>query len=162
MNWKYLEGVKARHEAFELEHSDPIMDDSNSWILYSDGAYREVNPMGRMSDGPRDPFERQKRIVHYHELVLRRVTEEFHRFRRNLGGHANSILTTGMGHIRDEAIEQLKKLQETVRQKQKTLEAAKADLDATMPEDTRRAKAADASNRERTQHQLEEIKSIKV
>ena len=73
--------VKERVNAFDAKHGDFVV--VNGWILYEDGAMREVDFWGVLKEPPVDVYQSAKLVHRFWELRLALAVEEF-KVSRNL------------------------------------------------------------------------------
>jgi hypothetical protein len=68
--------VNQRVKQFDEKHGSDYLR-VGVWLIYSDGAYREVNPLGLLAEPPADAYERCKLQVQYREEALRQTAAAF-------------------------------------------------------------------------------------
>lgn len=127
----------------------------NGWLVFSNGAMREVNPMGALIDPPEDKYERAKIQVRYREALYRKAVDDFNTLRQAL------IANAEFGSAK-EAVAQLKDARKIVKQRQIALKQARDRMEAATPEALRDAERADAQNRDETEAYLSAINEIKI
>jgi hypothetical protein len=157
------ESVRERIEKFDAEHgNDGIVIDG--WLLFSDGAMRELSPLGMMRKVPNDIFKAAKLKVHYWEAKLGLAVEEFSTFKKNLLSRAKAALNQRYcpPPPPPEAIEKLKKLKAKVEGFQAKLVEAENNVENAKPDNMKRAEQADEDSRRKNEDFANTIMSIEV
>jgi hypothetical protein len=158
------EGVKARIAAFDARHGACIED--AGWLVFEDGALRELNPLGPLMEPPKDAQALARRKFHYCGLRLREAVARFDDRKERFAQEAKvslSLRTCGPPSATPEGVETvLAALQDTVRKCQQAHEAAKAALEATKPEHVKDREKQLAANREQHQDVLSRIAKFQV
>ncbi|WP_286764256.1 MULTISPECIES: hypothetical protein [Rhodopirellula] len=104
---------------FEKQHGpDSIL--VNGIIYYATGAWRENSSFPVLAQPHNDPVERQKAIIRFHELMLRKETQVFDDYKTNATSFRSSISEQEVAH--------LKKLQAAVRARQALIEGKRKEL----------------------------------
>ena len=151
--------IKQRIEQFDLKHGPSVYD--GRWIWYANGANRDGHPLGPLNEPPADPRQRHRNIVRYYETMLRHKVREFDDLKRQLTENP------GLFPDMDENVERLRRLQRTVRHRQRQLQTAQEELKRLSPgyrtpeeeEENQRRMAATA---EAKQHYLDTLKGINI
>ncbi|MBA4411586.1 MAG: hypothetical protein C0397_19485 [Odoribacter sp.] len=156
-------GVKERVSAFDKQHGSFVR--LEDYLLFEDGAMREVNPMGLLASPPKDNYQRTRLICKYYQRRLDLAVEEFDERKQHFTHHAKvglrqkncppPIAET------QEAVTQLKALRAKVKLCQKNLEQAKVAMDACCP--NRMAKdEIETTNRQSNEDFLNAIEAIEI
>lgn len=156
-------GIKQRVDKFDLEHGmDAIV--VEGWLLFSDGAMREPNPIGVMKGKPRDEYKCAKLQVRYWEAKLSLAVEEFSTLKRNLLNRTKAGLNQKYcpPPPSPEAITKLKELKEKVEHLSTKLQDAEDNLENSKPEDMIRREAIDEDNRNKSAEFVGMIQDIEV
>lgn len=82
--------VKQRIAAFDNLNGDSVV--YNDWILFENGAQREVSPLGPLSFPPEDEYDRAKRITFFWKLKHEKASGEFSNLKKSLLRHAQAGL----------------------------------------------------------------------
>ena len=127
----------------------------NGWLVYSNGAMREVHPHGAYIDPPEDKYERAKIQVRYREALLRNAENDFNTLREAL------IANAEFGSAQ-EAVGQLRDSRKIVKQCRGALKLARDRMEAATPQGLLDAERADAQNRDETEAYLAAINEIKI
>ena len=158
------QGVNQRIREFHEQHGSFIL--VNEWLLFEDGALRERNPMGRLIPPPTDPQEKAKNIVRYHQEKLDLAVQEFDHFKRNITMNAKMALkqSTVPAPVEqpETVISQLRELQKKVKQCQKQLSKAEAEVESFIPQRQRELQAMSNRNREANEQLLNELDNIEI
>ena len=154
--------MRGRIEQFDLKHgSDAIRIDN--WLVYSDGAMREVNPHGSLHEPPGNVHERCKIKVRYREELLQRAVNEFHDAKDQLLATAKARLRNGDPcESRTEAVAKLTELQTVVKERQRQLNIARTKLEASTPVGLRANTQVSAENKQKNETFISAISQIKI
>jgi Tfp pilus assembly protein FimV len=159
-------GIRERIEAFEKKHGVDRVVTNGAWLLFANGAMRELNPRGALCEPPENPWECAKLKVLFREVKLALAVEEFTVYKKNLITQANAALREKRcpppPEPQNEAVTKLKELQAKVRQCQRNLEAAKAELEASKPEGMRSQENIYSENRSKNSELILSIEQIEV
>jgi hypothetical protein len=159
------ESFKQKYEKFDLEHggiASTIV--SDNWLLFPDGASREVDPRGIWCSPPNDPYECAKLVVYYWELKLELAIEEFKIFRHQLLSRTKIALQAPYSPPSPEK-EHLLKLAEMakkVKTCQNELKKAKKAMKANKPERLKERERISELNRQENSDFLNEIEKLQV
>jgi hypothetical protein len=157
--------MKSRVEQFDAEHGASVFQDN--WIVFEDGAMREGNSYGVLSDPPEDPLQLAKRKLRYREIILQRATEEF-RSRKDYFVRAaktnmrNRYLCSAPPADGEQAAAELKGLQHVVRIAKGKYDAALAAVEASKPQRLKEVEALNAANQAANAALLQAINGIEV
>jgi hypothetical protein len=152
--------VKERIQQFDLAHGDDPVRVDDRWLLFEDGAHREVNAYGALIDPPADNKKRLQLIVRYHEEKVKRAQTRFDNERIQVKGRANEALRNGWG-ISDSELTEVKRLQVQLQEAKKKLDTARKDLDEQCPE-IKKQESQRAENRAQVEEFLSKLESIKA
>lgn len=120
----------AQVEQFDIDNGrDAILVDG--CYLFSNGAMRDLPPTGIRRPPPSDPFERQRKIVLYHEELAAIALREFDAFKNQLRGLAKSNSISSKKS--KESLQELERLKAVALEKRKLLEIAQKKLDDLTP-----------------------------
>ena len=143
------EGVATRVKAFDARHGASVEDDQ--WVLFEDGARREVNPLGPLIDPSSDLQENARRILHYHSVRLQRAIARFERKKRELGAlaraHLGERLCGSAPMDLKEAETLLSALRDTVMKCKQSRDAAQAEVEANKPQRLKELERQSNANR---------------
>ena len=138
---------------------------SGEWLVFKNGAMREVHPMGRLIDPPANEYERAKITVHYHKIRLQLAVEQFDREKLALSISAKTNLNQANcphpGTVED-TTKRLKELKGIVADRAVALKLAEEELEKYIPKHIAVHSRIDAENRAANQKILEEIQAIEI
>lgn len=126
--------VRGRVRQFDLENgNDAITIGDNSFLYFSNGAKRDVEPMGILLDPPKDDYERYSNIVKYHGELLRRAKAEFNEEASNFreGNELAFRNRNTPSFTKEDVLQALEPLKAKVQGHQKRLDEAQKLLQAT-------------------------------
>lgn len=158
--------VKQVIEEFDKKHgSDCVC--WNGWLLYSDGATRERNPLGALCDVPRDPQEAARLKLKFVEIRTQLARDEFNNLKNNLQSHCQVLVSQGvcsnpLSPPSASTVASLKELRKKVLLWQGKLTAARKNLEANKPEYLKQQEKACELNRQKNAEIMSEIESIKI
>lgn len=155
--------VKGRVEAFDNKHGrDCVVFDS--WLLFADGASREIDPFGLLAEPPQDVYKCNQFKVKYHTIKLELAAEEFSVLKQSVMAHTKVILRdrSCSGAPGREAVERLKELQKKVRACQRNLDEAKDNLEKSKPACLIQREVSNEHNRRKAEEFLSEIEKIEI
>jgi len=162
-----LEGLSPpqRIKKFDDAHGDFVVVDG--WILYEDGAQREVNPWGAMCEPPLDDCKCSKIILNFCEAKMNLAREEFQVHKQNLTTQCRVIAEQGNCNRptqppSKEAVEKLKELRKKVLCWQKRLNKAREAVENNKPERLTVRDVACEQNRQKAANAMAEIEEIKI
>lgn len=147
---------------FDAEHGDnPIC--LNGWLYFSDGCYREVNPLGARVT-PTDPYQRAKLVVKYWELKVDLALEEFTNFKQKL------LFFTNNCHNRqicapppeNDAIAKLESLKLKVQDYRLELQQAEENVKNNKPDEMVRREEVNDQLRKKCEDVLEKIRAVEI
>ena len=127
-----------------------------TYLIYADGAFRDVNPLGILHDGPVDDRERLKMILKYHERKKEVIEDQFHEKKKEREMKARHPLDSPT----DEEIKELKKLRRRVFRQRKPLKEARKPFEP--PEKTPQQEAQDAEISKRESEINQTLERIKI
>ena len=156
---EYNIGIVQRTQQFDLKHGSDCLKVGSIW-LYSNGAYRDVHPEGLLAEPPRDPYERSKLIVQYHEEKLRQASDKFNELKLELTYQGKAAVQHNTDDPSDAQIEELKRRLAEVRKCQADLATAKEQLDEHTPQWKKYVRPAESV--QRSQDRLKAIQDIKI
>ena len=138
----------------------------NGYWLFSNGAVREGNTLGRLMGPPDDPRERARKIIVYYEVQKNRATMEFDNLKNNYMRHTKAKLNNRFvgspPKITSEAVRELKELQAKIVQYQKGLDAAREQLEKSKPPRVRQREELSDKNRQECEQFVDAIKQIEI
>ena len=162
--------VNTRVAAFdEANGNDPIVIDE--MLAFSNGALRDINPIGALIDPPADNYERMKLVKRYWEVRTQRAQEEFNHAKNHYVIHAKAGMDAAAAPapIEDEtsAVEKLTALQRDVKACQAALAKVRKSLTAaantsTSVRNQREREARYAANRQSNSALLAAVEKIKI
>jgi hypothetical protein len=155
--------IQGRLQQFDLKHGNNAIR-IDGWLIYSDGAMRETNPLGALCEPPGNPYECCKIKVQYHEELLRRAVDEFNTTKHRFMLEASARLRYGDPSpiSKREAVQTLTTLQATVKDRQRKLRIAQQRLDAVQPPALRARFNVEAENKQNTELLIEAISEIRI
>ncbi|MBN2456734.1 MAG: hypothetical protein JXB29_09410 [Sedimentisphaerales bacterium] len=147
---------------FDAEHGEFIC--VNGWLLFEDGAARELHPYGVRKFPPADPYSRTKKIVRFWEEKLALAVDEFTTFKQKLLNFTNTCRNRNVcSPPPDEgAVKRLRELQAKVKSFQERLKEAEVDMVKAKPEEMVRQENYNNLVRQQCESRLTEIKSIEI
>lgn len=149
-------------QQFDIRHgADGIR--CGAQVVYSDGAHRDIHPLGLLADPSPNDHERLTWVLQHHEAHLQRAVEAFDERKQQLVHQANAATRDSYGSPDEGDLEELKQLQAVVNKHKKAVQKTRAKLEQT-PEHKRRAaiQEMDARGRERASSMLSRIRQIDV
>lgn len=159
--------VVDRVKAFDAQHSSearpPVFEDG--WVIFSDGACRDGNPLGALKEPPTDDWQRLKRIALYWKVSLRHATRKFNEMKDPLvrGAQAQvAARNAGEPPPVAEAERKLRLLRRVVKRAQRHLAKALAAVEDAKPPGVREQEARFAANRTANQDLLNRIGKIGI
>lgn len=155
--------IRQRIQQFDLRNgSDAIT--IGGWLVYSNGAMRETNPLGPLIDPPAQPYECCKVQVQYHEALVRRAVVEFDALKQSLLARALANLRAQQspGPPGDAEVQRLEELRKVVRRRNAHLKRARERLEDSMPGAMQRAATQDAANRRSNERFIADLEDMKV
>ena len=147
---------------FDMEHGDDgIMIDG--WLCFSDGAYREINPMGVRCVAT-ESYKKAKLIVRYWQAKLNLAVEEFTVFKSNLMSFTRACSSRRNCYPPPDsgAIKKLKSIKAKVQSLKLQLEKAEENLVNNKPADMVKREKVDTELRQKCEHIYGEIQSIEI
>jgi hypothetical protein len=159
-------GIRERIEAFEKKHGQDRVVVNGAWLLFANGAQRELNPVGALCEPPENAYECAKLKMLFREIKLALAVEEFAVYKKHLILQANAALLEKRcpppPKPQNEAVTKLKELQQKVRQCQRNLEAAKDEVEQSKPEGMRSQENIYSENRSKNSEFIAAIEEIEV
>ena len=157
-------GINQRIREFDSQHGHFIC--RNGWILFEDGAMREINVLGALISPPKDPRQKARNIVNYYQEKLNLAVEEFDCFKLNHMIHAKAALKqkTAPAPLKqpESVIRELRQLKKKVNIIRTHLRKALVELDEHTPQRVRDIKAMSNRNQEAAEQLLTELESIEI
>ena len=152
--------VTQRIKTFDAKHGGEAESEFDGyWVIYSDGAKRDANPLGPLSEPPENPRELAIAKVYFAELRLRRAVIEFDNTKKRFMDQA------GLHHEHRRNVRTLKKLQKVVQQRQGELAEAEENLrfatTGRTPEQEAEYQAKEQARRSRVESAKQELADIK-
>jgi hypothetical protein len=136
------------------------------WLLYADGARREINIMGALIEPPDNEYEKHKLLIQYHTTKLALVVEEFQTHKNNLLLHAKAGLRDKCcpppPANKKEAIVKLKQLKEKVQAYQLELSEARKGLEKNKPASLQQRENVFEQNRLDNENFVGELEKIEI
>lgn len=116
--------VRGRLRQFDAANGDDAIQDENGlWLLFSNGATREVNPYGALRDTTTfSPLGVARNKHYYHELKLKRAVEKFDRRKKELLADINA-----WGE-EEQHVAELKAMRDEIRKLKAAVEEAVVDV----------------------------------
>jgi hypothetical protein len=157
--------VKQRVAHFEQRHGNDAVE-IDEWLVFSDGAMRECNPMGLLREPPAEPYDAARIVVRYHEERLRRATRAFSErkdallrtARTNLGEAQTPPPPCDLAAAKQE----LQRLRRGVVKCQADLDVARKDMEAKKPHWLRVREENTVANRARNEEFATAIEAINI
>jgi len=156
-------GAKQRVAKFDAKHGENV--DIDGWILFEDGARRELHPLGALIEPSSNPNDLAKAIFHYWSVKLKRAVNEFEQRKRHYKNSSKVALNmafAGSAPDPDVVEAELTALRDAVRRIQEKYEEAKNDVDRTTPSRIKELNERAAQNRERHQAILSRLSTLEV
>ena len=147
---------------FDAEHrNDGVV--INGWLHFSDGAYREINPLGKRCV-PTDPYRKAKLIALYWQARLDLAVEEFTVFKQKLLTRTNACRNRQvcLPPPGPDAIERLESLKAKVEDFQAKLQEAEKNVGKNKPTELIQRELADAELREECEDVLLKIRGFQI
>ncbi len=156
--------VKQRVDQFDIKNGSDCINIDGFWLVYSNGAMRERNPLGALIDPPTDVHQRCKIQLRYHEKRLQRAVDAFDEHKQQLIAVAQVNLTDRhSGPPPDAAnLEKLKDLQKTVRRCKRAVAAARQAVTDSTPDRVKTRDARSAENKSKNEQFISAVKSVQV
>lgn len=158
------QGINARIKAFDNLHGNVVVD--GGFLLFEDGAAREVNPLGRLMGPPTDSLQLATRIARYWKVKLDLAVEEFDHYRQH---HLTAAkIAVGQQAVpapleqKEKILAHLKELQKKVRHCQKQLEKAEAQVQEHQPQRIQQMAEQNEAFRLEAENLITEIQSIEL
>jgi hypothetical protein len=152
-------------EHFSKRHGDDAIE-IDGWLVYSDGAMRERNPMGALREPPPEPYEACRLRVQYREAKLRRATRAFDERKTVLlrTAHANLSHPNTQPPPCDVAAakRELGTLRRAVLRCQADLDTARKEMEANKPAWMREREVSAATNRAQNEAFAAAIEAINI
>jgi hypothetical protein len=154
----YQLSVSGTVRKFDRENgNDAIQIDG--WLVFSNGARREVDPHGILHDPPEDAFTRLKLSVKYHTALREREFEAFRARRQELYGAVEAGELPELSDIRAE----LGALRKKVRDRDAILAKLKGEIAKTpQAQKKRQAQEWEAEHAQLKQEALQAIERFKL
>jgi hypothetical protein len=162
-------GVAERVAAFDKLHEEqgPGLR-SGAWIVFPDGARREVNPMGALIDPPREEIDRMRARTVYLKIRFEQANSEFNRRKHEIEAVLRSNLSApGVSNTPasvDEAalVKELEQLRDKAREAHEELRLAQDEIVERMPESDRIRLEKDQDARHAASDALTRVQDIKL
>lgn len=157
-------GVNARVAAFDEENGgDGIT--YNGWIIYSNGAMREQNPLGMLASPPSNSRECKELILKYWTVSYERSMKAFNEKRSLYIRHAKAEMRNAISAPppdKNEVISELELLKSKAIASRVKMEHAQESFRASKPEWIQERENMNASNKVANQSLLEAVNLIKL
>lgn len=145
---------------FDRQHGDAVV--MGNWLLYCDGALRELTAVGATIEPPRDNIERRKLIVKYREVKLELAVEEFRVLKRELIRKGKQAVKGVENAPTEDDVKKLKELQSKVRKCQVLLADEKKELNRLIKPYNPELEKEEAAVMARKRDILSEIQKLEV
>lgn len=157
-------GVGQRIREFENEHGDRVIIPETDWVLFEDGARREVSPWGRLIPPPTDLYEKLQWVLKYRQIKLDLAIQQFdyQKSRFLLEAAACRKIGNAPNFTAEAAENELKKLQKRVGFCRHAVKETETKLEAAKPQRLKGSERCDAEVAARTEELINSIKSIEV
>jgi len=162
-------GVQAQLDEFDELHSKdgpPVRSPDGMWLLYADGASREVSqPYGALKDPSKDPEQRAKDIALYYGVRRDRAVRAFHDRRIELQRAAKAAerspyVSTPPSPEKVKA--ELEALRDKAQEAQVALDAALDAVEEAKPQRRKDIERQRVENRAKWQALLSETENIEL
>lgn len=160
------QGMAHAKKQFDKQNgNDAIQIDG--WLVFSNGAMREMAPVGIWCDPPNDTYACAKIKVKYREAKLAQATQAFKTLKQELTWQADNAVKYAAAETPPEPpsadqIAELRNLQSMVRKCQKELTVARTELEQSKPPQMRMREQRAAANHDRNAKALQAVSEIKV
>ncbi|HWA25700.1 MAG TPA: hypothetical protein VG734_08575 [Lacunisphaera sp.] len=159
------DSVRQRIAAFDKKNGGDGVE-INGAIYYSNGAIRDTEPLGALIDPPRDPQERCKIQLSYWQELQRRAVAEFDEVKSQYLTNAKvgltEAFTPALPWTEAQAVKKLTELRDNVRELQKRVTAARAELKRNTPQEVLDRRAHFSAARQMATAFVEAVESIKI
>ena len=147
---------------FDSQHGESFVYDG--WVLFADGATREVNPLGLLVEPPSDPYEKAKRIALYWKLVFEKAVRDFDAGRQYLADLAAENLNSQICGPAPEkgAMEELKGRHKAALNAKKKYEKALAQVEALKPREVSDREICDQHNRQSNSEIMSQLNAMSI
>jgi hypothetical protein len=153
--------VKQRLTHFHKQNGADCIKIGN-WLVYSNGARRDVDPYGLLIAPPHDAYESSQIQLQYREELLQQSVEAFAEKKQQLTWLAENNHRSGYGPPSESEMDELKRLQNVVRSRQRKVKAARDRVTASKPERLRRNDAATGEARQAIDRFKARLAGIKI
>ncbi|MCC6127286.1 MAG: hypothetical protein IT426_20175 [Pirellulales bacterium] len=158
--------VTQRIGYFDSKHGNDCIP-IGGWLIFSDGAMRDIDPLGPFMEPPFDRQERLRIQITYQEEMLRRAIDRFEEYKRIVVNEAKNNLTEQVVTPPppcDErlAVNNLKRFKANVWLMKRRLDELKQELDASKPPVRALREATAFVNKEKNAKFLEAVNKIEV
>lgn len=155
----------AKRQFDERNGNDGIQIDG--WLVFSNGAMREIAPIGVWCEPPSDAYACAKIKVKYREAKVARAIQAFNRLKQELTWQADNAIKYAAAETPPEPpssadMAELRKLQSEARKCQKELTLARTELERAKPAQLRMREQRAAANHDRNAKALQAVSEIKV
>lgn len=157
--------MRQRIEAFHERHGADCVD-IDGYRVYSDGAYRDIDPIGILAEPDSDLFVRSQRVIEYWEERTDRAVDAFDEAKDvyasfcRAAAHEPSVPATPWA--KEQATEHLKKLRAEVHTCQAQLKNARAELKRHEPPHSRERAKRNARQRDDAAELLRAVSQIRI
>jgi hypothetical protein len=147
---------------FDKRHGDSVQ--VPGWLLYEDGAQRELNPLGAYVEPSDDPYQRALAVLKYWQIKLRLAVDRFHDEKAMLRGHVNSIMQDRFPPAppSKEKIKELKVMRDECKRLQKCVEDAEQALEKAKPDSMKASEQRAAENHLAAQDFMAELGKVEI
>jgi hypothetical protein len=133
------------------------------FVIFPDGACYEVSAYGERLEPDADPHKRAKDVARYWEVCHGHALEDFETMRHMLMSNAKAAHANGWDPGNEESpLAELTKLRDHVRAMQARLNAAKAEVERTVPAAIAARQKAQSQNRAACEAFLGKLHAIKL
>jgi hypothetical protein len=156
---------RQRVEHFDKRHGGDAIE-IDHWLYFSDGAMRELNPLGLLAEPPAEPYDAAKIRLRYHEEKLRRASRAFDERKAWLLNTARANLLQRQAPpppiYLAAAKRELNTLKRAVMKLQNDLEKARRDVEASKPAWLRTREEGNAASRASNEAFVSAIEEISI
>lgn len=158
-----INNINAVIKEFDTTHGECVV--SGEWLIYEDGASREISPYGVMISPPKDDYERHQRIFRFHkvrfDLAVQQFDQEKLALEINIKTNLRQKNCPNPPSV-EKATQYLKKLRIVVANRKVALQEAEEQLDAVTPKRISSHARIDAENRQRNQQIINALQDIEI
>lgn len=119
---------------FDKLHGKFVVTNENRQILFEDGCYRDIDPMG-IRCTPKDPWRIANFRLRYRQIKLNLAVREFTNLKQNLINRFVSVKRTGYPLPEQNALDKLEELKSKVEDCKELLATAEANKEKAKPQE---------------------------